>query len=123
MVLSPSEAGAESAIVNSVLWLKLVVEGVGALVIGMGMVATFVEFGRNYLTHQIADKNSVRLTLARYMALALEFQLGAGILATSVAPSWDMIGKLGAIAVLRTALNYFLTREMEQEGQARGPEI
>jgi uncharacterized membrane protein len=120
MVLSPSEVGAEAAIVNSVLWLKLVVESVGALVIGMGMVATFVEFARTCLTHQILDKNSVRLTLARYMALALEFQLGADILATSVAPSWDMIGKLGAIAVLRTALNYFLTREMEQDGEARG---
>jgi hypothetical protein len=56
------------------------------------------------------------------MALALEFQLGADILATSVAPSWDMLGKLGAIAVLRTALNYFLTREMEQEKEVRGHE-
>lgn len=120
MVLSPSEAGAETAIVNSVLWLKLVVEGVGALVIGMGMVASFLEFARTCLGQQVRDENPVRLTLARYMALALEFQLGADILATSVAPSWDMIGKLGAIAVLRTALNYFLTREMEQEGQARG---
>src|SRR4051812_35115268 len=100
MVLSPSDVGAEAVIVNSVLWLKLVVESVGALVIGMGMVATFVEFARSYLTHQIRAKTSARLTLARYMALALEFQLGADILATSVAPSWDMIGKLGAIAVL-----------------------
>ncbi|MFL6682693.1 MAG: DUF1622 domain-containing protein [Burkholderiaceae bacterium] len=123
MVLSPSEVGAEDAIVNSVLWLKLAVESVGALVIGIGMVATCVEFARTNLTHQIRDRNSVRLTLARYMALALEFQLGADILATSVAPSWDMIGKLGAIAVLRTALNYFLTREMQQEGEAPGPAI
>jgi uncharacterized membrane protein len=85
----------------------------------MEMVATFIEFARPCLVHQIPDKNSVRLTLARYMALALEFQLGADILATSVAPSWDMIGKLGAIAVLRTALNHFLTREMAQDGEAR----
>ena len=118
MVLSPFDLGAEEVIVNSVLWLKLVVESVGALVIGIGMVASFVEFARTY---QIRDNNSVRQTLARYMALALEFQLGADILATSVAPSWDMLGKLGAIAVLRTALNYFLTREMEQEERsARG---
>lgn len=120
MVPSPFDVGAEAAIVNSVLWLKLVVESVGALVIGIGMVASFVEFARTCVTHQIRDNNSVRQTLARYMALALEFQLGADILATSVAPSWDMLGKLGAIAVLRTALNYFLTREMEQEQGARG---
>jgi uncharacterized membrane protein len=120
MLPSPFDVGAEAAIVNAVLWLKLVVESVGALVIGIGMVASFLEFARNYATHQSRDSNAVRQTLARYMALALEFQLGADILATSVAPSWDMLGKLGAIAVLRTALNYFLTREMEQEEEAQG---
>ncbi len=57
----------------------------------------------------------VRLLLARYLALALEFQLGADILSTAISPSWDQIGKLGAIAVIRTALNFFLSREMEQE--------
>ena len=122
MVPSPFDAGAEAVIVNSVLWLKLVVESVGALVIGIGMVASFVEFARAHATHQMRDNNSVRQTLARYMALALEFQLGADILATSVAPSWDMLGKLGAIAVLRTALNYFLTREMQQEEGERRQE-
>ena len=36
-------------------------------------------------------------TQARFLAIALEFQLGADILSTAVAPSWDAIGKLGAI--------------------------
>jgi hypothetical protein len=30
-----------------------------------------------------------------------------------VAPSWNDIGKLAAIAILRTALNYFLARELK----------
>jgi uncharacterized membrane protein len=30
-------------------------------------------------------------------------------------PSWDEIGKLGAIVVLRTVRNYFLEREIEKE--------
>jgi uncharacterized membrane protein len=47
--------------------------------------------------------------------LALEFQLGADILSTAIAPSWDEIGKLGAIAVIRTGLNYFLSIEMREE--------
>jgi hypothetical protein len=62
-----------------------------------------------------ADFLAARLTLARFLALALEFQLGADILSTAVAPSWDAIGKLAAIAVIRTALNYFLGREMQDE--------
>jgi uncharacterized membrane protein len=55
------------------------------------------------------------MAAARTLAIALEFQLGADILSTAVAPSWDAIGKLGAIAVIRTALNYFLSREMQEE--------
>ena len=46
----------------------------------------------------------VRLTPARFLAIALEFQLGADILSTAVAPTWDAIGKLAAVAVIRTAL-------------------
>ncbi|MDQ1524971.1 MAG: hypothetical protein QOE47_2895, partial [Pyrinomonadaceae bacterium] len=73
-------------------------------------------FARTLLAGEHHDNyNRTRLTLARYLALALEFQLGADILSTAIAPSWDQIGKLGAIAVIRTGLNYFLMREMKQE--------
>lgn len=57
----------------------------------------------------------IRLTLARYLALALEFQLGADIISTAVAPTWEEIGKLGAIAVIRTGLNFFLSQELKEE--------
>jgi len=39
--------------------------------------------------------------------------LAADILATAIAPTWYDIGKLAAIATLRTALNYFLERELK----------
>ncbi len=60
-------------------------------------------------------KNEVRLTLGRWLAVALEFELAADILTTAVTPSWNDIEKLAAIATLRTALNYFLEREIQQE--------
>ena len=63
------------------------------------------------------QKNGVRLTLARWLALALEFELAADILNTAVTPTWTDIEKLAAIATLRTALNYFLERELQQEGK------
>jgi len=53
--------------------------------------------------------------LGKYLVLALEFQVGADILSTAIAPSWEQIGKLGAIALIRTMLNYFLTRELAEE--------
>jgi uncharacterized membrane protein len=57
-------------------------------------------------------KTDVRIQLGRWLSLALEFELAADILRTAIAPTWDEIGKLAAIAALRTLLNYFLEREI-----------
>ena len=116
LIQAPHEGAVESTIVNAVQWLRLIVETMGALIIGLGVVAAGYQFVRALMPPRLEDFNGVRLTLARFLALALEFQLGADILSTAIAPSWDQIGKLGAIAVIRTALNYFLMREMREEG-------
>ncbi len=112
----------EEGVVASVQWLKLGVEVVGALIISLGILAAGGLLVRALLARRTADFTAIRLTLARYLALALEFQLGADILSTAIAPSWEQIGKLGAIAVIRTALNFFLSKEMQQEHQAGGTE-
>lgn len=59
--------------------------------------------------------NQVRLRFGTWLALALEFQLGADILSTTVAPTTQDLIKLAVIAVIRTFLNYFLDREMASE--------
>lgn len=115
LISQPGESSVEGTIINLVQWLKLTIETTGAIIIGIGVVIAVYNFIRALIPPQMEDYNRIRLTLARYLALALEFQLGADILSTAVAPSWDQIGKLGAIAVIRTALNFFLTREMQQE--------
>ena len=110
MISSPSEIGAE--VRNAVLWLKLAVEAIGALVIGIGIALAGWRFVAGF-PPAVVTFADVRLTLARFLAIALEFQLGADILSTAVAPTWDAIGKLAAVAVIRTALNYFLNRDMQ----------
>ncbi|HZT58684.1 MAG TPA: DUF1622 domain-containing protein [Pyrinomonadaceae bacterium] len=115
VIRSPGETGVESSIITAVQWLKLAVETTGAFIIGLGILNAAYQFVRALIPPQVRSYNRIRLTLARYLALALEFQLGADILSTAIAPSWDQIGKLGAIAVIRTALNFFLTREMREE--------
>jgi uncharacterized membrane protein len=115
---SPGESWVEGSVVNAVQWLKLAVETCGALIIGLGMATAVFQLRRALAPPRAEGFNRIRLTLARYLALALEFQLGADILTTAVAPTWDQIGKLGAIAVIRTGLNYFLTREMRDEQAA-----
>jgi uncharacterized membrane protein len=62
----------------------------------------------------------IRLRLGRYLSLALEFELGADILRTAIAPSWSQIGQLAAIAAIRTALNYFLQKEIERAAERQG---
>ncbi len=115
LIGAPGEGAVEGTIINLVQWLKLAIETTGAIIIGIGVAISVFEFVRSLVPPQMESYNRICLTLARYLALALEFQLGADILSTAVAPSWDQIGKLGAIAVIRTALNYFLTREMQEE--------
>ncbi len=57
----------------------------------------------------------VRLTLGRFLALGLEFQLAGDVLRTAVAPNFREIGQLAAIAAIRTALNWFLGKEIAEE--------
>jgi uncharacterized membrane protein len=52
------------------------------------------------------------LRFSRWLAAGLSFQLAADILETAISPSWAQIGQLGAIAVIRTFLNFFLDRDM-----------
>lgn len=112
--MEPTEAWIHAA----VQWLRLVVETTGALIVALGFVVAAVRFIAALVKDQTANFTPIRLLLARYLALALEFQLGADILSTAIAPSWTQIGKLGAIAVIRTGLNFFLSREMETERAA-----
>lgn len=115
IINAPNQTAVEPTIINIVSWLKLLIETTGAIIIAIGVVLAFIEFVKVLLSSKPEGYTKIRLLLARYLALALEFQLGADILSTAISPSWDQIGKLGAIAVIRTALNYFLSREMEQE--------
>ncbi|MGI4866227.1 MAG: DUF1622 domain-containing protein [Janthinobacterium lividum] len=115
-------ARTEDAVVAAVQWLKLGVELVGATIIALGILTAGALLVKALLARRTADFTAIRLTLARYLALALEFQLGADILSTAIAPSWEQIGKLGAIAVIRTALNFFLSKEMQEERKQSGDE-
>ncbi len=112
----------EEGVVAAVQWLKLGVELVGATIIFLGILTAGGLLVKALLARRTVDFTAIRLTLARYLALALEFQLGADILSTAIAPSWEQIGKLGAIAVIRTALNFFLSKEMQEERRQSGDE-
>lgn len=113
--METTRLAAEAWIQNTVQWLRLAVETTGALVIGIGILVALWAFFRAMAARKPANFNAIRLGFARYLALALEFQLGADILSTAITPSWDAIARLAAIAIIRTALNFFLMREISEE--------
>ena|SRR5215217_2831817 len=107
----------EEYLVTAVGYLRLVVEAIGAAVVGFGVLATTYRYVLTLVGIRRYTNNEVRLYLGRYLALGLEFQLGADILSTAVAPTLDDVILLGAIAAIRTALNYFLSHELARERQ------
>ncbi len=113
---------AEELLVEVVGYLRLAVEAIGAAIVGFGALATTLRYVLSLVGRRQYSNNEIRLYLGRYLALGLEFQLGADILGTAVAPSLDDVILLGAIAAIRTALNYFLSKELEREREQLPPE-
>lgn len=105
----------DDAVRACVEWIRLIVEATGALIVSLGFVVSLATLIRVQVKERTAEFTRVRLILARYLALALEFQLAADILSTSISPTWERIGRLAAIAIIRTGLNYFLSKEMKEE--------
>jgi len=102
-------------------WLHVVTEHAVVLIdwmalvlIAIGTVEAFVNGLRAMLTHPGAshETRAVWLRYARWLVAGLTFQLAADILETAIAPTWQDIGRLGAIAVIRTFLNFFLERDL-----------
>ena len=98
--------------------IATLVEGVGVAIVAIAVMVAAVRYVVG-LARRIRPfpPEGLRLSLGRSLALSLEFLLGADILRTAVEPSWDEIGRLAAIAAIRTALNYFLQREIAQEAR------
>ena len=112
----------EEYLITVVDYLRLVVEAIGAAVIGFGVLATVYRYGLTLVGAREYSSNAIRLYLGSYLALGLEFQLGADILSTAVAPTLDDVILLGAIAAIRTILNFFLSHELERERRTNASE-
>ncbi len=97
--------------------LKLFLEVISLFCIFLGLLTTaYVILKQNRRSRTSPDAlGRIRLNFGRWLSLALEFQLGADIVNTTVAPSFQALISLGTIAVIRTFLNYFLSKELEQE--------
>lgn len=101
-------------------WIALGVESIAALVIAYGAVEAFV----GLLIHRatvVHKRRQVFLRFGVWLLLGLEFELAADIVRSAISPTWSDIGQLGAIAAIRTVLNYFLERDIREFDESLKP--
>ena len=104
-------------------WLAVVsepaiaaIDVLALLVILVGTIEVSVTVARasfKPLGDQVARQAFLRYS--RWLVAGLTFQLAADIIETSISTSWQTIGRVGAVAVIRTFLNYFLERDVRQQ--------
>jgi len=111
----PTIASAAETLASGAEGVRLALDATGIGVITIGAATALGGMVRARLRGERVRFTAVRLVLARYLALGLEFQLAADVVDTAISPEWKHIGQLAAIATIRTALNYFLGREMREE--------
>ena len=99
-------------------WLVHIVEACSVLVILYGVVRAVNASILGLLRGPTKlPTTRIRLELGQSLSLALEFLLAADILETMISPSLEQVAILGAVAVIRTFLNYFLGREIAEENR------
>jgi|LakMenEpi03Aug12_release.lakeMendotaPanAssembly.Ray.scaffolds.fasta_scaffold51975_3 uncharacterized membrane protein len=99
----------EHLISSLALGLRQALEGLSVVTVALGVLGSLRLVGRR------RPLAAIRLHLGRWLSMALEFQLAADIVATTVNPNGDQLIQLAAVAVIRTFLNVFLAREIAQE--------
>jgi uncharacterized membrane protein len=95
--------------------VALAIEAAVVLIVAIGAAEALFKTGKLLMVGglSITGRQEIWLRFAIWILLALEFALAADIIRTAIAPTWDDIGKLGAIAAIRTVLNWFLSKDIE----------
>jgi uncharacterized membrane protein len=93
----------------------VIIDALALLIIVVGTLEAFAKGLRTMLGSASGhEKRDVWLRYARWLVAGLTFQLAADIIETSITTSWEAIGRLAAIAVIRTFLNFFLERDLAE---------
>jgi uncharacterized membrane protein len=88
-------------------WLALILILIGTVQAFFGGLRLMLSSATGHL------ERDVWLRYARWLVAGLTFQLAADIIETSITTDWDAVGRIAVIAVIRTFLNYFLERDLE----------
>lgn len=106
----------ETIVKEVAYFVALLAEMVAVFVILLGIVKTTIFYFKSSLPWKFVSKDftKMRVQLGGALSLSLEFLIGADILKTAIAPTWNEIGILGSIVAIRIVLNYFLNQELRE---------
>ncbi|HEX5084941.1 MAG TPA: DUF1622 domain-containing protein [Blastocatellia bacterium] len=90
------------------------VEVVAALIIAYGAAEAVINLLRPARLMPHGRRKRVWHRFGMWLILGLEFMLAADIVRTAISPAWEQIGRLAAIAIIRTFLNHFLEKDIEK---------
>ena len=110
----------EELFVRFAHFLGFIVEMVAVLVVAYGALEAFIKLLWIVVTPGAThgERKAIWRRFGVWLLLGLEFELAADIIASVISPTWQDIGELGAIAVIRTFLNYFLERDLDNADSA-----
>ena len=114
-----------TALKQLTMYLAGGIEVAAAIIIGFAAIEATLRAFPLFVPRPTPPRDEIeiiRLRLGHWLTLAIEFELAADILRTAVTPTWNDIGQLAAIVVLRTVLNFFLQREVGKAELRRHPE-
>ena len=112
----------EELLAKTALNLKIGIECLALFVLAVGVIKAIVRlFARSKIVRRPITLCSIRRDLGKSLMLSLEFLLAADIAATAISPSWEVIGQLSAISGIRTFLNYFLQKEVQELEHSTSP--
>jgi uncharacterized membrane protein len=99
-----------------------IIDMMALLVVTYGAVEAFIGAVRLVVFPKNSLQNrDVWLRFARFLVAGLTFQLAADVIETSISTSWQALGQIAAIAVIRTFLNYFLEKDVERLDESTIP--
>ena len=99
-------------------YIALAIQAVAILVIAVGSIEAAVNTLRLAFSRISAvESRDVWMRYAHWLVAGLTFQLASDIVHSAIAPTWNEIGQLGAIAVIRTFLTYFLDRDIAEQAR------
>jgi uncharacterized membrane protein len=93
----------------------IVIDALALVIIVVGTIEAFIK-GLGLMLSSVSGHEQAGLWLryARWLVAGLTFQLAADIIETSITTGWDAVGRIAAVAVIRTFLNYFLERDLTE---------